>query len=393
MPTLPPFRPPASLPPLPAAALAEPAAWHSWQAVHTVLASQPAAAYPPPGFANLTAYHYCVHQAFGRGEPAPALLTQDFQQLVGQLEHQAGLGAWPAAQLDQACVAAWLSTQLAPQGGAPALAVPAQLDEALYAEAVRLHHEPDASSRHCFFRVLRYFSLRLPTATVALPQLQALLALQPEPPAAEQLALGLVEGLAAELLLLLKLHKAGFRQAPIVTRIRAGITRLLMVRHPVDFQEGQYSVFPYQVLPTSQEAAFSAELSWQRGDLGQSLLLYKAHELMQDEELIKIAELVGLNTLLRTTVQATGISTSELAQGAAGVAHLYRKLYQASHQVAYREGYSFWLGQTHSLLHKELATGFYRQREGDLLHGLAGVGLVLLSSLAEAELGWDALVL
>lgn len=385
----------ASPGPLPAVAtgLPAPAAWSSWQAVHTLLTGPAAAACPPPALAHLAAYHYCVHRAMERGKPLPETLKQRFDQLAAQLEQQAGAGAWPAAQLDQACVAAWLSAQLAADECPARLPISTHLDEALHAEARRLHQQSDAASRRCLLRVLRYFSLRLPVAGAVWAPLQALLAKPPASLAAEPLALGLAEGLAAELLLLLKLHKAGLRHASLVARIRAGISQLLAVRHPVDFLEGHYSVFPHQVLPAAEENAFSAELSWQRGDLGQSLLLYKAHELLQDDELIKIAELVGLNTLLRTTVQATGIETAEFAQGAAGVAHLYRKLYQASQQAAYRDGYHYWLEQTHLLLRQDLAAGRYRQREGELLHGLVGIGLVLVSSLTETELGWDALVL
>lgn len=75
------------------------------------------------------------------------------------------------------------------------------------------------------------------------------------------------------------------------------------------------------------------------------------------------------------------------------MAHLYRKLYQASRLAAYREGYRYWLGQTHTLLRQDLAAGRYRGQEGDLLHGLVGIGLVAVASLVDTELGWDALVL
>ncbi len=386
------FRQPGGTPSVAAAEPAVPAARRSWEAVHALLTGPAAEACPPPAFANLTAYHYCVHQALERGKPLPTMLSRRFDQLAAQLAQQANQGAWPVAQLDQACVAAWLNTQLATNEHPRRLTLSTRLDEALCAEARHLHQQPDAESQRRFWRVLRYFSLRLPAAAEVLPVLQSLLA-HPPPPPAEPLALGLVEGVAAELLLLLKLHKAGLRHASLVARIRAGISKLLAVRHPVDFLEGHYSVFPHQLLPASEEGTFSAELSWQRGDLGQSLLLYKAHELLQDDELIKIAELVGLNTLLRTTAPATGIGTAELARGAAGVAHLYRKLYQASRLAAYREGYRHWLGQTHILLRQDLAAGRYQGQEGNLLHGLVGIGLVTVASLTDAELDWDALVL
>ena len=107
-----------------------------------------------------------------------------------------------------------------------------------------------------------------------------------------------------------------------------------------------------------------------------------------------MAELVGLNTLLRTTEPTTLVANSLLYRGAAGVAHLYYKLYHASGQhPAYQRGYLFWLDQTQIWLHHELATGFYQNRESELLHGLVGVGLVLLSALAGHPLDWDVAVL
>jgi hypothetical protein len=377
---------------LPAAPLRElPAAqaeaWASWRAVHARLADQLAAGSAAPGFANLTVYQYCVHLALQAEPGANVLVETRFQQLTTQLEQQRWLGTWPLTQLDQACGAAWLSARLAQ----PAIAL-LWLDEALHAEAVRLQRQPDMGSRQCFFRVLRYFSLRLPASGIR-ERLQALLALPLHLPAEEPLPLGLVDGLAAELLLLLKLHKAGIQPTVILARLREGITQLLTLRRPVDFLETHYSIFPHHVAPGVEEAVFGAQLSWQQGDIGQSLLLYKAHEQVLDEEIFKIAELVGLNTLLRTTTHSTEITTSQLAQGAAGVAYLYAKLFEVGSHAAYRTGHVFWLGQTHKFLRQELASDFYRHKEGDLAHGLVGVSLVLLTSLTELELGWDTLVL
>jgi hypothetical protein len=385
--------PSVSFPPAaPASPGAPTAGLVSWQAVHARLVSQPVAATQAPDFANLTVYLYCVGRA-GLAAPGTArLVPERFEQLMAQLEHQLRLGAWPLAQLDQACAAAWLNARLTSEGLAESPPALLRLDEALHAEALRLQGQPDGVGRQAYFRVLRYFSLRLP-APAARACLQALLALPLPPPTTEPLPLGLADGQAAELLLLLNLHKAGIQPGIMLAHVRAGITRLLELRRPVDFQETQYSVFPYEVRPASGQASFSAELSWRRGDIGQSLLLHEAHERLQDDELFKIAELVGLNTLLRTTAHTTELATSQLALGSAGVAYLYARLHQVGGHAAYQAGHTFWLTQTWEFLRQELASGFYQQRTGDLAHGLVGVGLVLLASLTDAELGWDTLVL
>lgn len=122
-------------------------------------------------------------------------------------------------------------------------------------------------------------------------------------------------------------------------------------------------------------------------------MLYEAQDLLQDAELAKIAELVGLNTLLRTTTPATGIVSSYFYEGAAGVAHLYRKLHVLSGQPAYWRGYQFWLDQTQYWLGQELTADSPPHRGTELVAGLAGVGLVLLTALSTAELDWDAVLL
>ena len=170
---------------------------------------------------------------------------------------------------------------------------------------------------------------------------------------------------AAELLLL-KLHQAAVQPELVLAHLRAGITRLLELRRPVDFLEACYSVLPYEAPGAAGEAAFSAELSWQRGDLGPALLLHKAYEHLLDDELLKIAQLLGLNTLLRTTASTTELTTSQLGRGSAGVAHLYARLHQAGGDADCRAGHAFWLGRTCKFLRHELATDFYRAQPGSL---------------------------
>jgi len=365
----------------------------SWRTVHQRLLAHDWQAHPAPERVDFAVYAHCAYAAFGR--PADAdLAHQLFDQLATAPGWQTA-PAWPARQLDQACLAAWLAARLAAAEHAPARL--AALDETLCHEALRLTHEADAASRSNFFRILRYFSLRLPlaAATQHLPLLLAELAAEPPAGAAiaEQLPLGLGAGLAAELLVLIKLSKQGLGTEATRQAVRQGIIRLLALRSPVDFEAQQFSVFPYQVHSQSGEATFGADLSWHRGDVGQAWLLHEAHEVLHNAELAKIAELVGLNTLLRTTIDSTEITSAQVDCGAAGVAHLYGKLHRTSGQRAYHQGQQFWLGQTQAWLLQELAAGPYRPGPAELRQGLVGTGLVLLSAVAEADLGWDAALL
>ena len=367
---------------------------HSWQRVQAVLhAHQPGAA-AALDVAGLAVYHHCAHASF-----AQAADVRRTRELLGQLipasEQLLLDNAWNPQQVEQACALAWLqSRHAAGSAGTAMTTLLAGLDRLLEQQAQLLLERTDLGSRRGFMQVLRYLSLRLPTASAA-RSLRLLLAHPtPQPqPSIEPWLLGLPDGLAGELLLRLRLQRQGLRDEALPQHLRAGIAHLLAARRDVDFSQNNFSVFPYQLADSTVEALFSAALTWGRGDLHQALVLYEAHELLHDDELVKIAELVGLNTLLRTTSLATEVASSRFDRGAAGVAHLYRRLYQVSGQAAYQQGYHFWLNQTQQWVHQEFDLTAAVPRAGELLHGMAGVGLVLLAATTTTDFGWDAIVL
>lgn len=368
----------------------------SWQAVHKRLTACDTTDLAPISLANFAIYFYCVYQAFGR--PADGTLTQQLAQRLVAQPWPAPASPWTAQQVDQACALAWLDTQYAAAGLVP-VCPPAQLaflDEALYQQARLLLAQSTPDCRRTLVRVARYLRLRLPAPTAG-RYLHALLASWPQVLPAEEtqpLLLGLVDGLAAELLGLMYLHKAGVQHSTIEARVQQGVRSLLAVKRGVDFLAQHYSVFPYQVCAPAQEGAFSAGLSWQRGDLGPAWVLYEAQAMLHDSELANMAELVGLNTILLTSVPATEVVCAGLYCGAAGVAQLYAQLYRTSRQPAYRTAYHFWLGRTQELLPSALAaTSAVLATEDKIAGGLVGIGLVLLTAAKDLAVNWEAVMI
>ncbi|GGF03965.1 lanthionine synthetase LanC family protein [Hymenobacter cavernae] len=285
----------------------------------------------------------------------------------------------------------------------------AALDTQLLAKAYALLAGSHADQKSIFFRLLRYFQLRLPNAMIA-EELHALFHQARKTsaatgqgslllPAAHELAsdsgpiyLGLADGLAGEALQLIRLYQAGIQEEAIEAAIKARIMIILATRREVDFSEGIYGMFPDVVASGAEEIQSSQELTWRSGDIGQALLLYEAHALFKDEELANLAELVGLNTLLRKDARATRVSTSAFCTGAAGTAHLYGQLYYASGNPAYHEGYRYWLTQTQQYVRQDMASNYYQAPRG-LRHSLVSVGLVLLTAISECELKWEQSIL
>lgn len=201
--------------------------------------------------------------------------------------------------------------------------------------------------------------------------------------------LGLSNGLAGELILLINAYNLGLNEDIIKTIVQNGILHILSFKQLADFSEQKFSIFPEKVSGKRSGSIFSNKLNWETGDLGHSLLFYKAHKLLKDPELKKMADLVGLNTLLRTELKTTEILSSQFLRGSAGLAFLYFLLYQQSGHEDYKKGYELWIAHTLELLDKELATDFYKENELDILQGLPGVSLVLLFLIQENQIEND----
>ena len=342
---------------------------------------------PAAELLGLGVYHYCAHQAFGHA-PDAAVAQRLLAQLATQLVAQPP-GAWPEAYFDYACGAAWLHRHLAADAQADQPTGPqlASLDQQLAPLAQAEQQLP----RRRLVRLVRYFDLRGP-APVAGPALAHLLGPAGLAGAEAPARLGLAGGLAAELLLLMRLAQGPAPHPGLPRHVREGVQQLLALKQAVDFQGQHYNLFPDFVQAPAQEPVFGSTLSWSQGDIGQALVLYGASALFADDELRRIADLVGLNTLLRTSAAATGVASAGFGHGAAGVAHLYERLHRASGGLPkYAQGYQFWLGETQRWLAQELGTGPVGPPPGDLPEGLAGVGLVLLAAATGTKPTWDGI--
>lgn len=375
----------AQLAPVGAGCAAEPSQ-RAWQWVHEQLPGEPSSQHLLPAVGALALYHHCVAKAFGFSSSATR--AQRWRAHLAARLLPLPSYPWPLAYLDQACLLAWLAADSLEE--TPSLLT--SLDHKVAQEGQRLLKSHDASSRQLFFQVLRYFSLRLPDPA-ARSLLGDMLTIWPGTLTSAPARLSLVQGAAAELLVCIRLARAGVGATTLVPYVHEGVRHLLTTKRPVDSSQQHYAIFPNEAAQIATASSFSAELSWRRGDLGQALLLYEAHALLSDPELAKFADLVGLNTLLRTTIPATEVQGTSLYRGAAGVAHLYRQLYSYSSQHAYLKGYEFWLTHTCQWLPTDHSTVASEPTTDLLRYGLVGMGLVLLSASTGQSLGWEVALL
>ena len=198
-----------------------------------------------------------------------------------------------------------------------------------------------------------------------------------------------MDGLSGYLLMLIYIAWST-KNVAFKLAIKEGLRFLLSLRRDVDFSEKIYSYFP----STTQTGKLSHNaFVWNNSDLAPTVLIYQAALFYQDTKLANIADLTGLNTLLRKNDIYNPVENATFHQGAAGIAQVYQALYRISRKDAYREGHTFWNERTISLSKKDVDRYIYAASGDSPLTGITGILLTLFSLITDKELLWDKAIL
>jgi hypothetical protein len=146
-----------------------------------------------------------------------------------------------------------------------------------------------------------------------------------------------------------------------------------------------------------------ARLAWCYGDLGVALALLGAARAVGEEGWEQAALTIARRAAARPL--ASGVIDAGLCHGAAGVGHLFNRLFQAKGEECFAEAARFWLQRALSLRQPGYGIAGYLSwvpgpggamtwlAEPGLLTGAAGVGLALLAAATTLEPAWDRLLL
>jgi hypothetical protein len=165
-----------------------------------------------------------------------------------------------------------------------------------------------------------------------------------------------------------------------------------------------HSVFPNVVVPGAGVPPDYSRLAWCYGDLGIAATLLGAARCVGRAEWEQEAVDLARRAAGRSP-ETSGVRDASLCHGAAGVAHLFNRMYQATGDPPLREAARFWYRHTLALRRPgEWLAGFYawepvtptelRQAPTTgFLTGAAGVGLCLLAATSDVEPAWDRVLL
>jgi lantibiotic modifying enzyme len=212
--------------------------------------------------------------------------------------------------------------------------------------------------------------------------------------------LGVAHGVAGTIALLGGVCGDGAEQATARPLLEGAVSWLLA--HSVPTEAGP--TFPVWVAPGSEP--WPARCAWCYGDPGIAAALLTAARGVGDAGWEQAAVELACRAAVRPA-SATGVVNAGFCHGAAGLAHLYNRMHQATREPKLRSAALYWLERT---------LGFYRlardnggswvqgswdpaQRERwtwtgiDLVEGAAGVALVLLAATTSVEPTWDRMFL
>jgi lantibiotic biosynthesis protein len=212
--------------------------------------------------------------------------------------------------------------------------------------------------------------------------------------------LGVAHGVAGTIAFLGSVCGAGVERVTARPLLEGGVSWLMAHSVPTDVGP----TFPVWVAPGLQP--WPARCAWCYGDPGIAAALLMAARGVGDAEWQQAAVALACRAAERPASD-TGVVNANFCHGAAGLAHLYNRMYQATGERTLGRAAVYWIERT---------LGYYRlardaggawvqgnwdpaQRElwtwtgVELVDGAAGVALVLLAAATSVEPAWDRMFL
>lgn len=176
-------------------------------------------------------------------------------------------------------------------------------------------------------------------------------------------------------------------------------TSLAWFRSQKSTDPSQESFFSYQYAP--EKPWRPARAAWCYGDPGISAALLGAAQWTKDNALEREAIEIALRAAQRAP-ERCGVVDAPLCHGAAGLGHLYNRMFQATGDERFVRASLVWFDRALQMKREGEGVGGYvswRPAEGgwfadpSLLAGATGVALALVAASSEVEPSWDRLLL
>lgn len=148
--------------------------------------------------------------------------------------------------------------------------------------------------------------------------------------------------------------------------------------------------FPNRSLTSDPEGQYSSRLAWCYGDLGVATSLWQAGKLLNKQKYLDEAIEVFTFSSNRRTLQQAMVQDAGLCHGSSSIAMMFHYIYQQTGKDIFKATRDYWLEIVLQMdTHEDGLAGYKFPRwfdnswenKFDMLEGVAGIGLMLLSSI------------
>lgn len=212
--------------------------------------------------------------------------------------------------------------------------------------------------------------------------------------------LGVAHGIPGIIAILGKIYAAGVARERAGDLLERAVRWFLQQRRPV----GLRSCFSTFYIP--QSPAEDSRLAWCYGDAGIAATLFLAAR-CTGSKAWEDAALDIMHHSISRDLKSAGVRDVCFCHGSAGLAHIYNRFYQATHEPAFAERSRYWIDE--SLKFRKPGTGaagysvYSADKASDggiswkgrfgLIEGIAGTGLTYLSAIQPVVPNWDRIFL
>ncbi len=206
--------------------------------------------------------------------------------------------------------------------------------------------------------------------------------------------LSLSHGMSSIIILLTKLHQIADFSNRVTPLLKGAITYIQSQKMS---GENLCSLFPNKILSCNQEVV-RTRLAWCYGDLGIGLAFWHASKILKDDDLKNIALEIMKHGARRRTDENTGIVDASICHGSFGNAQIFNHMFKETNHDLFKEASLYWIDYGLKMAVHEGNNAGYKQWQGEdrkwetstaLLDGLSGIGLVIISYIANFKSNWD----
>jgi len=162
------------------------------------------------------------------------------------------------------------------------------------------------------------------------------------------------------------------------------------------------SLFPSWV-HEGMDASSTQRLAWCYGDLGIGFTLWRAGKVLKDETIAQKGVATIEYSCKRRDLSEAKVVDNGLCHGTFGMVQIYKHMYKETKKTIFKESADYWMKKGLEMaIHEDGYAGYMQwqggknegwRNETNLLEGIAGIGLSIISYLAPFETKWDECLL